>query len=108
MSEQAEEQIKKAFIDGFNMSGEGFNAEYGCDTCEVEAMADRYNCDADNSVCACKQEHKKLTDSDILEIAEQQATLYCELEQEPFIFDGMDIAAFARAIEAKVQGENND
>jgi len=49
-------------------------------------------------------QYKKLTDSDILEIAEQQATVYCELEQEPFIFDGMDIAAFARAIEARVLG----
>jgi len=54
--EQAEEQIKKAFIDGFNMSGEGFNAEYGCDVAEVVAMADRYTVDVDNGVCDCEQE----------------------------------------------------
>jgi len=64
------------------------------------------NCEADNSVCDCKQEYKKLADSDILEVAEQQATLYFELEEEPFIFDGMDIASFAHAIEARVLGED--
>jgi len=53
-----------------------------------------------------KPQHNKLTDSGILKIAEQQATQYYEFEQEPFIFDGMDIAVFARAIEAKVLGED--
>jgi len=37
--------VKEAFIAGFNMSGEGFNAEYGCDTHEVEAMAETYSKD---------------------------------------------------------------